>query len=144
MRATFTALLLAFAVFFTAGAALAESPSECVVNWAPRGSFAVQADLERAAQTATRLGAVYWREVPGQSRAPIACADPNDPRCHFEQSDAPAQGRGFGVIGGDGVMVPDFAFDLPEPHAVDLDHADFEGGGPRDGHAVDLLRPPGR
>lgn len=144
MRVHLTALLLAFTVFFTVGAAWAEGPSECPVNWAPQGSFTVESDLERAAQTFTRLGAVFWHAEPGQSRAPVVCADPNDPRCHIEQSEAPSRPRGLDLMGGDGVTVPSVDLDVPPPHAVDYDHAAPCGGGPRDAHARDLLRPPGR
>lgn len=144
MRAYLAALITAFAVFFTGGAAWAEGSSECAVNWAPQGSFAVKADLERAGQTFSKLGAVFWQAEPGQSRAPVVCADPNDPRCHFEQSEAPSRPRGLDMMGGDGVTLPSLDLDVPPPHAADHTHRAHDPGGPRDAHAHDLLRPPSR
>lgn len=141
MRAHLTALLACLAVFFTVGAAWAEGDAECV-NWAPRGSFAVPSDLERAAQTFTKVGEAYWHEAPGQSRAPVVCADPNDPRCHIEQSEAPSHPRSLDVSG-DGATTLHFDLDVPPPASVDFDHARPLAEGPRDAHAPDLLRPPG-
>lgn len=144
MRAYLAALVTAFAVFFTVGAAWAEGRSECVVNWAPQGSFAVESDLERAAQTFTKLGVAFWRAEPGQSRAPVVCADPNDPRCHIEQSEAPSRPHGLELVGGDGVTLPSVDLDVPPPESSRHAHAPRDPGGPREGHAFDLLRPPSR
>lgn len=142
MRAHLTALLVCLAVFFTVGTAWADDAAGCV-NWAPQGSFAVQADVEAATQTYTRLGEVFWRETPGQSRAPVVCADPNDPRCHIDQSEAPSHPRSL-AISGDGVTVPSLDIDVPPPAEVDFDHATTLASGPLDAHTHDLLRPPAR
>lgn len=142
MRAHLTALLIAFAVFFTVGAAWAEESRGCV-NWAPQGSFTVDADLERARQTFTKIGVTHWRETPGQSRAPMVCADPNDPRCHIERSEAPSHPRQL-ALAGDGVTLPTHDLEIPPPIAVDFAHAKPSPSGPRDAHTHDLLRPPTR
>lgn len=144
MRALLTALVAAFAVMFTAGSAWAQRADECGVNWSPRGSFVTPSDLEAATQTATRLGEVHWREVPGQSRAPMACEDPNDPRCHVEQGDAPGRSLPFGAMGIDALTVPPWDLREPVPVAVEHEYPVWRDDGPSVAYTDELLRPPAR
>jgi hypothetical protein len=144
MRALYFALCTALAVFFTGAGAWAQSADECGVNWSPRGSFVTASDREAAAQMATRLGEVHWRETPGQSRAPTACEDPNDPRCHVEQADPSGRPLPFGAAGADVLAAMGWDLDVPWAVEVDLVFPATERGGPRTGHALALLRPPAR
>lgn len=143
MRALYFALCTAFAVFFTGASAWAQSADECGVNWSPRGSFVTAGEREAASQLATRHGEVHWRETPGQSRAPMACEDPNDPRCHVEQADPPGRSLPFGAVGVD-ALTPGWALDVPVPVEVEFVFPASLHGGPLTAHAAALLRPPAR
>lgn len=142
MRTLFLAILTTLTVLFTAGGAWAQGHDECGVNWAPRGSFVVPSDLEVAAQNATRLGEVHWRETPGQSRAPLSCAGSNDPRCQVEQADPPARGGSLGALGGDAVTLSGFELDVPPSFATQIEYGAVELPGPMPGFSNELLRPP--
>ncbi|MFO0627407.1 MAG: hypothetical protein U0325_17485 [Polyangiales bacterium] len=144
MRALYFALFTALAVFFTGAGAWAQRADECGVNWSPRGSFMTDSDREAATLMATRHGEVHWRETPGQSRAPTACEDPNDPRCHVEQADPPGRVLPFGAVGADALAAMGWDLDVPWAVEVDVDFPATERGGPRAGHALALLRPPAR
>ena len=143
MRALYFALLTAVAVFFTGAGAWAQSADECGVNWSPRGSFVTASDREAASQLATRHGEVHWRVTPGQSRAPMACEDPNDPRCHVEQADPTGRPLPFGAAGADATMLG-WEFDVPLAVEAEFVFPAPSRGGPRAAHADALLRPPAR
>lgn len=144
MRTLLASLALALVALFATAEASAQSTTDCGVNWAPRGSFAVQSDLEAAAMIATRLGDVHWRETPGQSRAPIACDDPNDPRCQLEQADPPHRGLTLDAVYGDGAVTPSVTVELPEAGVRTIEFPDVSAGGPRVAFESELLRPPSR
>lgn len=157
MRSFSLSVLAALAVFFTAFGAHAQGMGHCL----NRPMVAVSAsnfsrELAREAKTPAKdsswmasrvaeslrarrelLGA---RSVPGQSRAPVVCVDPNTPGCQIEAPDTPHQ-HAFGSLAWDAARAQTIFDGIPPADGVACEDTPYLSG-PCDGHTPSSWRPP--
>lgn len=153
MRLILAALMLAAAVFLTAADASAQVVGHCYTEpmVALSGSMHSQAlsaaektpakDLSWMASRIERVRPRAFRVAPGQSRAPVMCADPRQPGCHIDVPDVPEHGAWHSLVWDAARAMDGFLGLPPAPEGV----TNFGGvytGSARDGVARDGWRPP--
>lgn len=153
MRFVLTALMLAAAVFFTATDASAQMVGHCYTEPMVALSSSVHSqalnaadktpakDLSWMASRIERAHPRLARAVPGQSRAPVMCADPRQPGCHIDVPDVPEHG-GWHSLVWDAARTTDGFAGLPPPPEGSSALGGVYTGSARDGFLREGWRPP--
>ncbi len=157
MRSLSLSVLAALAVFFTAFGAHAQGMGHCLNRpMVPVSESVFSRELAHEAKTpakdsswmasrmveSLRVHAELFgaRSVPGQSRAPVVCVDPNTPGCQIESPDTP-HSHGFGALAWDAARAQPIFEGIPPADCAACEETPYLSG-PRDGYAPSSWRPP--
>lgn len=157
MRSFSLSVLAALAVFFTALSAHAQGMGHCLNRpMEPVSASTFSRELAHEAKTpakdsswmASRMVDTFRahaelfgaRSVPGQSRAPVVCVDPNTPGCQIEAPDTPHR-HAFGSLAWDAARAQPIFEGIPPADGAACVETPYLAG-PRDGHAPSSWRPP--
>lgn len=157
MRPLTLALFAAFAVFFTAFGASAQGMGHCLNRpMVVVSSSTFSRELAHEAKTpakdsswmASRVAETLRahaelqqpRSVPGQSRAPVVCVDPNTPGCQIEAPDTPHR-HAFGTLAWDAARAQETFDGIPPADGEACAETPYLGV-PCDGHSPSSWRPP--